>query len=86
MDTLFGILSVELCLEILCIGIGLWWQKSVFHKPIRTFVSGRMVGWKLALAENHPSQSYGNLIKEVVGGNATIFSLPGHTHRTGRRH
>ena len=73
MDTLFGILSVEQWLAILRIGIGLWWLKSVFHKPLRQFLSGQMVGWTLALADNHPSQTYGSLIKKVVGGNATIF-------------
>jgi thiosulfate dehydrogenase [quinone] large subunit len=73
MNTLFGILSVEQWLAILRIGIGLWWLKSVFHKPLRQFVSGQMVGWTLALAENHPSQTYGSLIKKVVGGNATLF-------------
>jgi hypothetical protein len=42
MNTLFGILTVEQWLAILRIGIGLWWLKSVLHKPLRKFVSGQM--------------------------------------------
>ena len=45
METLFGILTIEQWLAILRIGIGLWWLKSVFHKPLREFVSGQMVDW-----------------------------------------
>lgn len=73
METLFGILTVEQWLAILRIGIGLWWLKSVLHKPLRKFVSGQMVGWTLALADNHPSKTYGSLIKRTVEPNASWF-------------
>ena len=74
MGTLFGILSVEQWLAILRIGIGLWWLKSVLHKPLRKFVSGQMTNWTIALAENHPVPAYGNLIKKTVEPNASWFS------------
>ena len=54
MDTFFGILTVEQWLAILRIGLGLWWLNSLFHKPLRKFVSGQMVNWTLALANNQP--------------------------------
>jgi thiosulfate dehydrogenase [quinone] large subunit len=73
MDTLFGILSVEQWLAILRIGIGLWWLKSLLHKPLREFVSGQMTGWTIALAENHPVPVYGKLIKKTVEPNASWF-------------
>lgn len=73
MDTLFGLLSVEQWLAILRIGIGLWWLKSVLHKPLRQFVSGQMTGWTIALAENHPVPTYGKLIKKTVEPNASWF-------------
>ena len=73
MDTLFGILTVEQWLAILRIGLGLWWLKSFFHKPLRKFVSGQMVNWTLALADNHPSKSYGRFITWLVGSNPTVF-------------
>jgi hypothetical protein len=38
------------------IGIGLWWLKSFFHKPLRKFVDGQLVDWTLELADNHPFQ------------------------------
>jgi len=73
MDTLFGVLSVEQWLAILRIGIGLWWLKSFFHKPLKKFVNGQMVGWTLALAENHPSKTYGRMIKGLVEPTAAWF-------------
>ena len=72
-ETLFGILTVEQWLAILRIGIGLWWLKSVLHKPLKKFVSGQMVNWTLALADNHPSKTYGRFITRLVGNNKTIF-------------
>ena len=59
MEGTFGILLVEQWLAILRIGIGLWWLKSVLHKPLRKFVTGQMVGWTVALAENHPVPAFG---------------------------
>jgi thiosulfate dehydrogenase [quinone] large subunit len=73
METLFGVLSVEQWLAILRIAIGLWWLKSFFHKPLKKFVSGQMVGWTLALADNHPSKTYGRMIKGLVEPTASWF-------------
>ena len=73
MDTLFGILTVEQWLAILRIGIGLWWLKSVLHKPLRQFVSGQMTNWTLALADNHPVPAYGRLIRATVEPNVSWF-------------
>jgi len=73
METLFGILTVEQWLAILRIGIGLWWLKSVLHKPLREFVSGQMTNWTLALADNHPVPAYGRLIRKTVEPNASWF-------------
>jgi thiosulfate dehydrogenase [quinone] large subunit len=73
METLFGILSVEQWLALLRIGIGLWWLKSFLHKPQREFISGQMINWTLALADNHPVPAYGRLIKAMVAPNATWF-------------
>ena len=73
MDSLFGILTLEQWLAILRIGIGLWWLKSVLHKPLREFVSGQMTNWTIALAENHPVPAYGKLIKKTVEPNASWF-------------
>jgi len=73
METLFGILTVEQWLAILRIGIGLWWLKSVLHKPLSDFVSGQMTNWTIALAENHPIPAYGKLIKKTVEPNASWF-------------
>ena len=73
METLFGILSVEQWLAILRIGIGLWWLKSFLHKPLKKFVSGQMVSWTIALADNHPVPAYGRAIKRLVEPNASWF-------------
>jgi thiosulfate dehydrogenase [quinone] large subunit len=73
MNTLFNILTVEQWLAILRIGIGLWWLKSFFHKPLRKFVDGQMVGWTLTLADNHPSATFARLMKKLVGSSPTVF-------------
>lgn len=73
MSDIFGFLAVEQWLALLRIGIGLWWIKSVLHKPLREFVSGDMVNWTVSLAENHPVPAYGRLIKSVVAPNAGWF-------------
>jgi thiosulfate dehydrogenase [quinone] large subunit len=73
MDTLFGFLTIEQWLALLRIGIGLWWIKSFFHKPLRKFVSGQMVNWTLALADNHPSKTYGRFVTWLVGSNPRVF-------------
>jgi len=73
METLFGILTVEQWLAILRIGIGLWWLKSVLHKPLREFVSSQMTNWTLALADNHPVPAYGRLIRKTIEPNVSWF-------------
>ena len=73
MQDIFGFLTGEQWLAILRIGVGLWWIKSVFHKDLRGFVQGGMVGWTLALADNHPIPAYGRFIKGLVSGNRSWF-------------
>ena len=73
MSDIIGFLTVEQWLALLRIGIGLWWVKSVLHKPLREFVSGDMVNWTVSLAENHPVPAYGRLIKSMVAPNASWF-------------
>jgi len=73
MEDIFGFLTVAQWLAILRIGIGLWWLKSVLHKPLKKFVSGQMTGWTVALAENHPIPAYGKLVKDLVAPNAAWF-------------
>ncbi|MFQ5408831.1 MAG: TQO small subunit DoxD [Anaerolineales bacterium] len=72
MDVL-GFLTVEQWLAVVRIGLGLWWLKSFLHKPHRKFVSGQMVGWTVALADNHPVPAFGRAIKSVVEPNASWF-------------
>lgn len=66
MQDIFGFLTVNQWLALLRIAVGLWWIKSVFHKPLRKFVSGQMVDWTLALADNHPVPAYGAVIRRMV--------------------
>ena len=73
MEDIFGFLTIAQWLAILRIGIGLWWLKSFFHKPLRKFVDGQMVEWTLALADNHPLPAYGRLIRRMVEPNRTWF-------------
>lgn len=73
MEDIFGFLTVGQWLAILRIGLGLWWLKSVLHKPLKKFVSGQMTNWTVALAENHPVPAYGRLIKSVVAPNQSWF-------------
>lgn len=73
MSDIFGFLSIEQWLALLRVGIGLWWLKSVLHKPLQDFVSGQMVGWTVSLAENHPVPAYGRLVKAMVAPNASWF-------------
>ena len=73
MEDFFGFLTINQWLAILRIGIGLWWLKSFLHKPHRRFVGGQMVGWTVALAENHPVPAFGRAIKGLVAPNAAWF-------------
>jgi len=69
MTDIFGFLEVSGWLAIMRIGIGLWWIKSFAHKPQKKFVEGQMADWTISLAENHPFQPYGRLIKRIVEPN-----------------
>jgi thiosulfate dehydrogenase [quinone] large subunit len=73
MEGIFGFFTVSQWLAILRIGIGLWWLKSFFHKPLRKFVEGQMVDWTIALADNHPIPAYGGLIRRMVEPNRSWF-------------
>src|SRR3990170_4628029 len=73
MEDLFGLLTTSQWLAVLRIGVGLWWLKSFLHKPHRRFVSGQMVNWTLALADNHPLPGYGRLIRGLVAPNTSWF-------------
>jgi thiosulfate dehydrogenase [quinone] large subunit len=73
MEDIFGFMTVNEWLAILRIGLGLWWLKSFLHKSHKRFVSGQMVGWTVALAENHPVPAFGRVIKAMVEPNATWF-------------
>jgi thiosulfate dehydrogenase [quinone] large subunit len=73
MDSSSVLLSTEGWLVFLRIAVGLWWLKSFFHKPLRRFVEGQMADWTISLAENHPSQAFGNLVKSVVGPTRAWF-------------
>lgn len=54
MSEFFSVLDVDKGLALLRIGLGLWWMKSVAHKPYPDFFRGQMADWTVALAENHP--------------------------------
>lgn len=73
MSDIFGLLEIEQWLALLRVAVGLWWLESVRHKPLRKFVTGQMVDWTLALAENHPVPLYGNFIRRLVGPNRSWF-------------
>ena len=73
MTDIFGFLETNQWLAILRIAIGLWWIKSVLHKPRPGFVQGGMVKWTVALAENHPIPAFGNAIRKLVEPNRVWF-------------
>ena len=73
MEDIIGFLTIQEWLAILRIGVGLWWLKSFLHKPHKKFVQTGMVKWTLALADNHPSETYGRFIKRLVEPNARWF-------------
>lgn len=70
---IFGWLSTQQWVAILRIAIGLWWIKSVLHKPLRRFLAHGMADWTVSLAENHPVPAYGTFIKALVGRNRGWF-------------
>lgn len=73
MRDIFGFLEVQQWLAILRIAVGLWWIKSVLHKPLRNFLDESMVSWTLSLADNHPVPAYGSLIRKTIEPNASWF-------------
>jgi thiosulfate dehydrogenase (quinone) large subunit len=73
MTTLFNFLSVEQWLAVLRIGLGLWWIKSVLHKPYPFFLKGQMADWTIALADNHPLPALAKPIGEMVNKNRVWF-------------
>jgi thiosulfate dehydrogenase (quinone) large subunit len=73
MTDVFGLLSVHKWLAILRIALGLWWIKSVLHKPLRKFVGGQMINWSLSLADNHPVKPFGKAIRGLLEPNASWF-------------
>lgn len=73
MEPLIDFLSVAEWLAVLRIGLGLWWLKSVFHKPYPRFFKGQMADWTVALAENHPIPLLAIPIGKMVDKNRTWF-------------
>jgi thiosulfate dehydrogenase (quinone) large subunit len=73
MNDIFGLFSGEQWLALLRIGIGLWWVKSFFHKPLKEFVNGQMVDWTLSLADNHPVPAIGGAMRGLIAPNAVWF-------------
>lgn len=73
MEDIFGFMDASQWLALLRIAVGLWWIKSVLHKPLRKFIDGGMVDWTIALADNHPISAYGSFIKSMVSKNRTWF-------------
>jgi thiosulfate dehydrogenase [quinone] large subunit len=70
---IFGWLSAHQWLAILRIAIGLWWIKSVLHKPLRRFLDHGMADWTLKLADNHPVPAFGRFMKTLIGKNRKWF-------------
>lgn len=73
MEPLFNFLSVAQWLAILRIGIGLWWIKSVLHKPYPRFFTSGMANWTIDLAKNHPVQLLAKPLGNMVDKNRTWF-------------
>lgn len=73
MEDIFGFLSVNQWLAVLRIGLGLWWLKSVLHKPYPQFVRGQMADWTVSLAANHPVPAFGKAIGGMVDRNRAWF-------------
>lgn len=68
-----NILDLDKGLALLRIGLGLWWLKSVLHKPYPFFVQGQMADWTVALAENHPIQPLAKPIGTMVDKTRSWF-------------
>lgn len=68
-----NVLSVDQGLAIIRIGLGLWWIKSVLHKPYPAFVQGQMADWVVSLGENHPLPWFGKMVGGMVDKNRSWF-------------
>lgn len=73
MQDMLGLLTTDQWLAVLRIAIGLWWIKSVLHKPLRDFVEGQMVDWSLSLADNHPVPAVGSMMRSLIAPNRSWF-------------
>ncbi len=73
MQDIFGFLNANQWLAILRIAVGLWWIKSVLHKPLREFVEGQMADWALSLADNHPIPFIGSIMRRLIAPNRSWF-------------
>jgi thiosulfate dehydrogenase [quinone] large subunit len=73
MKDIFGILSINQWLALLRIAVGLWWIKSVLHKPLRDFVQSQMADWSLSLADNHPVPAIGSMMRSLIAPNRSWF-------------
>lgn len=73
MQDIFGFLSAQQWLALLRIAIGLWWVKSVLHKPLRSFLREGMVEWSISLARNHPVRPYGRAIEGLLQRTSSWF-------------
>ncbi len=68
-----NLVSLEQALAVVRIAIGLWWLKSVLHKPYPRFLQSSMANWTVKLARNHPVPWFGNLMANMVDKNRAWF-------------
>jgi thiosulfate dehydrogenase [quinone] large subunit len=73
MQDIFGFLTANQWLAALRIAVGLWWIKSVLHKPLREFVDSQMADWSLLLADNHPVPAIGSMMRGLIAPNRNWF-------------
>ena len=67
------VLEIDQGLAIIRIGLGLWWIKSVLHKPYPAFLQGQMADWVVSLGENHPIPWFGKMVGGMVDKNRSWF-------------
>lgn len=73
MSEFLSVIDVNTGFAVLRIGLGLWWLKSVLHKPYPSFLKDGMANWTVALAENHPIQFLARPIGVMVDKNRSWF-------------
>ena len=73
MSDFLSILDVSIGLATVRIGLGLWWLKSVLHKPYPSFLKSGMANWTVSLAENHPVQFLAKPIGAMVDKGRSWF-------------